>query len=243
MRSHGLLVRLASTVLLLVLAQGCSNSTALKPQATLASLVGGTDSGVHRNPSGSLSNQDDTNEIFNDMRNWRLSDGIVANRLRNAGWGYVQDSDVTRFGYDACYAGSASAARTMVAKLPDLVPRDATLVTDLMGVIPQHCQVLRPQAVDAAANVFFVDMIENANRYAPPGRPVTSTGVIPQQSLSQPVTPSSENQSSSIKATCAVGGAVAGGLIKENIKNKWGNLFALAALAGGAVYCPSLLSN
>ncbi|GAA0318262.1 hypothetical protein GCM10010302_66660 [Streptomyces polychromogenes] len=158
----------------------------------------------------------------------------AAARPENVRWLLFRGEDLNAFAEKACRADAVQAARDLVAKLPGLAPEHAPLVDQTMQLIPRHCTVVHPDAVDSASNVLFMAMVRTAQARRAEAPAASATPAPPA------LTPSGAADQLHYKAVCGMGSAL-GGYFAGRAEAGRAKAFGLVAMAGAVVYCPAAL--
>ncbi|RST08687.1 hypothetical protein EF910_00065 [Streptomyces sp. WAC07149] len=156
-------------------------------------------------------------------------------KAENVRWLLLKAGDLSAFAEDACHTDAAQAARDLVAKLPGLTPAHAPLLDQTMQLIPRHCTVVNPAAVDAASSVLFTTVFRRGQAQraeTPTASPAPAPVPMPSRTADQ----------LHYKAVCGMGSAL-GGYFTGRAEAGKAKAFGLVALAGAVVYCPGALKD
>jgi hypothetical protein len=232
----------------------CGNSedgalvgAAVQPSPTDSGWVESWTHQVEQNPAQDIGAEDLSGSAYQELlKDWRTTpsarpgqtpEQTLAEQFRQAEpddqplrWFTFSGTDLYTFAQDTCYKDGPQAAQLLVSKLPGLSIRHAALVDQAMQLIPRHCKVLNPDAVDATSNVFFRTMANNAQAQGRPSAP--STAPAP--------TPSSTENQQHYRAVCGAGSAL-GGYFVGRLNSGFAKAFGVVAIAAASVYCPDQL--
>jgi hypothetical protein len=141
----------------------------------------------------------------------------------------VRSMDLDRFASDVCHTNARLATATLIAKLPHAKLNALAPLNEAVGLVYRTCTVTNPEVLTAVSDQIVLALMSEHQQ----------TGAA----IPTPVPDAVKPPSNFDKASCGAGAAVVGGLVKNYVKGLKGGIFAAAAIAAAAAYCPGVVGS